>query len=558
MPVQSNDEFVDVVRRSGIVDEERLSRFLSGASVPEGEMTALAEALIREGLLTPWQCERLLDGKWKGFFLGKYKILHPLGAGAMGSVFLAEHKVMRHRVAIKVLARRLISKPTNVARFQREARAAAVINHPNVVRAFDIDQDGENHYLVMEYVEGENLQRLVQLNGPMEPKVAADYVCQIARGLNEAHRNQLVHRDIKPANLLLDRTGLVKVLDLGLARMIDDDVASLTIANDSKLIGTVDYLSPEQARNSHDIDGRADIYSLGCTLYFLLTGSQPFPTGTLTERIIKHQTMRPVDMRKRRPGVPEALVVIVSRMMEKVPARRYATCADVADALTEFIEDRFQIDAPQSHVAAKNSGEDSSIDYDLDASPSSASGSSPASGRSSRGSGGGDFALAETSAPHRSEETRRVENNRPHGQSARAAAARVAVSAAANVSAETSIFDEILNSPASPSSSTSSVFDSLPAAETLLPGGTTAVGSKSRSIVESRPSAATNALLERARQEQNAERNDSGFNYPLWFLVISGAILGFILVGVGFSYLKSFGEKEKPAKVEKNGGFERD
>jgi eukaryotic-like serine/threonine-protein kinase len=176
MSIPTRDELIECVRRSGLVDEERLKRFLNDIATPILDPVELSKAFVDANLLTDWQRERLMEKKWKGFFLGKYKILFPLGAGAMGSVFKAEHRVMRHAVALKVLAKRLVSKPTNVARFEREARAAAVVNHPNVVRAYDIDRDGETHYLVMEYVQGDNLQKVVQTHGPLDPLLAAEYV----------------------------------------------------------------------------------------------------------------------------------------------------------------------------------------------------------------------------------------------------------------------------------------------------------------------------------------------------------------------------------------------
>jgi eukaryotic-like serine/threonine-protein kinase len=337
MALPLREEFIDCLRKSGLIEEDRLNRILGEAAKIQ-DVAALGQSLVDNGTLTEWQRDRLFEKRFKGYYLGKYRLLKPIGAGAMGSVFLGEHKVMHHKVAIKVLAKRLVAKESNVVRFEREARAAAMVNHPNIVRAFDIDRDGETHYLVMEFVEGVNLQKLIEDQGVLLPKVAADYIAQVARGLHEAHKHGMVHRDIKPANLLLDQAGSVKILDLGLARLESDD-SSLTMQNESRLLGTVDYLAPEQAVNSHTIDGRADLYSLGCTLYFLLTGLPPFPSGSLTERILKHQTKRPLDIRKRRPEVPEALVKICNHMMEKQATRRFQTAGEAADALEAFCDD---------------------------------------------------------------------------------------------------------------------------------------------------------------------------------------------------------------------------
>ena len=341
MAVIARDKLLDDLRRSGLLDDERLNRFLEHQET-DAEAEPLIQKMVEAGLLTQWQADGLLAGKWRGFFLGKYKLLQPLGNGAMGTVYLAEHKVMRHRVAIKVLARHLMSTPNIVDRFEREARAAAVIHHPNVVRAFDVDCEGDIHFLVMEYVQGEDLRKVVEKNGPLEPRLAAEYTRQVARGLHEAHRNGMVHRDIKPANLLLDKSGLVKILDLGLARLDDENANSVTVMADVQVLGTVDYLAPEQAVNSHNIDGRADLYSLGCTLYFLLTGVPPFPKGSAAERMLKHQMRRPLDIRKRRPGVPDALVSICTRLMENQPDKRFATAGEAADAIEDFLAGRYQ------------------------------------------------------------------------------------------------------------------------------------------------------------------------------------------------------------------------
>ena len=340
MTTAARDKVLDDLRRSSLLDEERISKFLTEQDSDADGQTLLGK-MVESGLLTQWQADGLLAGKWRGFFLGKYKLLQPLGNGAMGTVYLAEHKVMRHRVAIKVLARHLMTTPNIVDRFEREARAAAVIHHPNVVRAFDVDSEGDIHFLVMEYVQGEDLRKLVEGSGPLDPRLAAEYTRQVANGLHEAHRNGMIHRDIKPANILLDKSGLVKILDLGLARL-EDESASVTLMADTQVLGTVDYLAPEQAVNSHNIDGRADLYSLGCTLYFLLTGVPPFPKGTAAERMLKHQMRRPLDIRKRRPGVPDALVSICSRLMEKQPDKRFATAGEAADALADFLAGRYQ------------------------------------------------------------------------------------------------------------------------------------------------------------------------------------------------------------------------
>ncbi|MGC4004517.1 MAG: protein kinase [Pirellulales bacterium] len=253
------DKFVEVVKRSGLVEDDRLDAVvesLTGQMSGEGADHALklSDRLIADGLLTKWQTDQLLKGKHKGFFLGKYKLLGHLGTGGMSSVYLAEHLLMQRRVAIKVLPQSRVEDTSYLARFRREAQAAAALDHKNIVRAYDIDNEGKHHYIVMEYVEGRDLQNVVKGDGPLDYNRAADYIRQAAEGLQHAHEANLIHRDIKPANLLVDPRGVVKILDMGLARFTDEKTASLTIAHDENVLGTADYLAPEQAKNSHAVD----------------------------------------------------------------------------------------------------------------------------------------------------------------------------------------------------------------------------------------------------------------------------------------------------------------
>jgi eukaryotic-like serine/threonine-protein kinase len=342
MTQSSVTHFLETVERSGLVDRRRLEEVLAALERETGpdvlrDTQVLSSHLTGRGLLTGWQSERLLEGRHRGFFLGKYKLLDHLGTGGMSSVYLAEHLLMRRRVAIKVLPTNRSDDSSRVRRFHREARAVAALDHPNIVRAFDIDQEGDVHFLVMEYIRGRDLKTLVEQDGPLPPRTAAEFVRQAAEGLAHAHRAGLVHRDMKPANLLVDHNALVKVLDLGLASVTNDIDGAITNEFDEKVLGTVDYLAPEQALNSHQVDGRADIYSLGCTLYFALSGRPPFGDGSLAQRIMAHQVREPADIRGARPEVPEALVRICRRMMAKSPGERYQSMEDVAAALAEWL-----------------------------------------------------------------------------------------------------------------------------------------------------------------------------------------------------------------------------
>ncbi len=381
--------FLDLVKRSQLVEKDQLSKFLDkyrkehDGKLPERQ-EALAEAMVDADLITDWQSEKLLAGKHKGFILGKYKLLRHLGKGGMSQVYLAEHIMMRVRRAIKVLPPNRVEDSTYLERFRIEARAAAKLDDPNIVRAYDIDQDGRTHYLVMEYVEGKDLHVLVKEKGPLKFEVAADYIAQVARGLSHAHAMGLVHRDIKPANCLVDNNQVVKLLDMGLARLIDDE-ESLTLDNNENVLGTADYLAPEQAINSHKADKRADIYSLGCTLYFLLTGHPPFPEGSISERLLKHQTDSPPSILKDRPDAPPMLLNICERMMLKNPDERYQSAMDVADRLSEWLEDRGHVvgDLKKKSESDSGFGSDSFRRFANLSNPSSADSGSRIRGKSS-------------------------------------------------------------------------------------------------------------------------------------------------------------------------------
>lgn len=333
-------EFVDLVLKSGVVEENRVRDYLkqlaeSSTGIP-ADPARLAGLMVHDGLLTYFQAEQILQGKYKRFTIGKYKVLEKLGSGGMGQVFLCEHMLMRRRVAIKVLPTTKAQDPAGLERFYREARAIAAVDHPNLVRAYDIDQAENLHFLVMEYVDGVSLQELVKKIGPLPVLRACHYIYGAAVGLQHVHQIGLVHRDIKPGNILVDRHGMVKILDLGLARFFHD-TDELTKKYDENILGTADYLSPEQAVDSHTVDIRADIYSLGATFYYLLTGQPPFPEGTVTQKLIWHQTREPKPISTFRSDVPPEIIAIVDRMMKKDPAQRYQTPAELMQELAPWV-----------------------------------------------------------------------------------------------------------------------------------------------------------------------------------------------------------------------------
>jgi serine/threonine-protein kinase len=357
------DKVFELIERSQLVTPEAFQAHVASlrsladeSSSASSENQALLEDPIEicksfetAGLLTRWQSEKILQGKYKGFFLGKHKLLGHIGSGGMSSVYLAEHIVMKHLRAVKVLPKSKLGKTSYLERFQREAKAIASLNHPNIVRAYDIDNEKDTHYIVMEYVEGVDLQVLVQKHGPLPYAIVADYIAQAAHGLQHAHDSGLIHRDVKPANLLINKDGVIKVLDLGLALFQDQSDASLTMEYNDKVLGTADYLAPEQALNSHTVDNRADIYGLGCTMYFLLTGHPPFPDGSIASRIVKHQNVMPPDIRVDRPDCPGELDGICVKMMQKDPKFRYPDCKTVAEVLENWLK-KYQAEHPSISI----------------------------------------------------------------------------------------------------------------------------------------------------------------------------------------------------------------
>ena len=339
------DSFVAGVRQSRLVPPDQLDAALrryASAGFHTVDAETIARALVDGGAITQWQADKLLQGRFKGFILGRYKLQKLLGRGEMSSIYLAEHAMMKRTCAIKVLPANKVKDTSYLGRFHREAQAVASLDHPNIVRAYDVDKESEAgtdiHFLVMEYVDGVDLERLHSEQGDFDIITAADYIRQAAEGLSHAHENGLIHRDIKPGNLLVDKKGTVKLLDLGLARFFkDNEEESLTIKHDEKVLGTADYLAPEQAVDSHAVDERADIYSLGCTFYFSLVGHPPFIDGTLVQRLLAHQTKAPPPVRRQRPEIPESLARIVEKMMHKRKEDRYQTAREVADALGRWL-----------------------------------------------------------------------------------------------------------------------------------------------------------------------------------------------------------------------------
>ena len=336
VPTVASD-FLAVVRKSGLIEERKLLEVFPNPEAVPQDPQKTAAILMRSGLLTQLQAKQLLVGKFRGFMLGTYKLLEPIGKGGMGTVFLAEHTSLKRKVAVKVLPVDKARDKLTLERFNREARAAAALDHSNIVRLHDISQGNGVHFIVMEYIEGNDLQGLMAKTGPLHFAQAAHYVAMAAAGLQHAHEKGFVHRDIKPGNLMLTKDGTIKILDMGLARSFTDENDNLTaqLGDASDVAGTADYISPEQAMQGK-VDERSDIYSLGATLFALVTGHPPF-RGSTVQKLMQHQMAEPPRLSKLKGMVPPALSEVVAKMLQKKPADRYQCAADVIDALSPWL-----------------------------------------------------------------------------------------------------------------------------------------------------------------------------------------------------------------------------
>lgn len=340
MAIETVADMVDVLRGNRLLQPDQLDE-LNGLLDRHPDARSLAKYLVQRSWLTVYQLNLIFQGQGENLTQGPYRILDRLGSGGVSQVFKAWHTRKNCVVALKVIRPEMLTNAEAVGRFQREMRALSQSAHPNIVKAFDINLVGDKHYFAMEYVEGTDLGKQVQFAGPLPVARACDYIRQAALGLQHAHERGLVHRDIKPANLLLNVAGtVVKILDLGLSRLSQSsgkqEVVVRELTAEGVLIGTPDYLAPEQAKNARTVDIRADIYSLGCTFYYLLTGQPPFPVGTLMQKLFKHQQEEPPTGEQIRPDLPPDVVAIFRKMMAKKPENRYQTPAEVAEAVAPF------------------------------------------------------------------------------------------------------------------------------------------------------------------------------------------------------------------------------
>lgn len=337
MPLGTVSEFVDALRTSKLLKAAQLDELVRILQPRHSDTPGLAKDLVRRGWLTVYQANQLFQAQGQQLILGPYQITDYLGKGGVSQVFKAWHTGRNCVVALKVINAELLEKPEAVARFQREMHIVTQLSHPNIVQAFDDTPIGVTHFYAMEFIQGTDLNKLVQLNGPLAIEQAADVVRQVARGLEHAHEKGLVHRDIKPANVVrIADSNLVKILDMGLTRLRSNPGGAEVLTVQGAMMGSPDFVSPEQARDARSVDHRADLYSLGCTFYYLLTGKVPFAGSSVLEKIGKHLHAPVPEVKAARPDVPPALSALTAKLMAKKADERFQTAAEVAAAVEPF------------------------------------------------------------------------------------------------------------------------------------------------------------------------------------------------------------------------------
>jgi eukaryotic-like serine/threonine-protein kinase len=325
---------------SGLMDAQGLTACWDAITLAKREDPAhidrrLARQAVQLKALTLWQAQQLLAGRTSGYKVDRYVLLDLIGQGGMGRVYLARDTRLNRRVALKILSPERVSNPRAIARFQREARVGAQLQHENLVRIYDFGESNGRYFLVMEYIEGKTIGTLISEHGQIPPAIAVPLVRQVALGLEHAHLKGLIHRDVNPYNVLVTRDGTAKLADLGLAIDLSEEDH---VTREGATVGTFDYVAPEQARHSHSADIRSDIYSLGCTIYHMCAGQVPFPSPSLPEKLFSHQALEPIRLDQVVPGFPEGLAAIVHRMMRKSPDERFATPMEVVQVLEPYAE----------------------------------------------------------------------------------------------------------------------------------------------------------------------------------------------------------------------------
>jgi serine/threonine protein kinase len=336
----SLETFVSALIESGLYSQAEVDDMLRALPVdrPPQDGRQFADELVRENKLTPYQAEQIAAGHGSSLVLGAYVILDRIAHGGMGVVYRAQHRRMKRVVALKVLAPQVTETPQAHRRFHREVEAAAKLSHPNIVIAYDAGEAQGQHFLVMEYVDGVDLASYVKQHGPLPFCAASRIVLQAAHGLDAAHQHGVVHRDVKPNNLLLTRSGIVKILDMGLALLDSESAQHDDLTGVGQIVGTVDYMAPEQARSTRHADQRADIYGLGATLWYLLTGRAMHPGETVVERLLAHQTEPIPQLGDFGAIAPAEFQAVFAKMVAKRPEERYETMRQVIAAVEKYQE----------------------------------------------------------------------------------------------------------------------------------------------------------------------------------------------------------------------------
>ncbi len=332
----SVEMFLKSILRSGVLGRDELRQALRTVPSDQREdAEALADHLVDTGKLSRFQASKLLRGMAVGLVLGPFHVLAPIGKGGMGTVYLARDSRSQALVALKVLPpKRARAEQRLLARFRREMEMCQRVAHPHVAWTYEVGLCQGVYYIAMEYIPGKNLYRLVSEEGPLQVRRAARLFGEVATALDHAHNQGLIHRDLKPSNIIITPHDHAKVLDLGLAIVQGEVPAEReVIGGRGYVVGTMDYIAPEQAEDAAKVDPRSDIYSLGCTLYFALTGQPPFPGGTAVEKIHRHRGEDPVPVPQLNPAVPPAFIGLLRKMMAKDPAQRIANAAEVQERL---------------------------------------------------------------------------------------------------------------------------------------------------------------------------------------------------------------------------------
>lgn len=334
------DHFLRTVLRSGVLTRAQLQDSIRKAA-PEQRQSAetLAEHLVATGDLSRFQAGKLLRGMAGGLVLGHYQVLAPLGRGGMGTVYLARDDRSEMLIALKVLPpKRAREEQRLLARFRREMEMCQRVSHPHLAYAYEVGLCQGVYYIALEYIPGKSLYRLVSEEGPLEVARAARLFSEVASALDHAHHQGLIHRDMKPSNIMITPHDHAKVLDLGLALVQGEaPVEREIIGGEGYVVGTMDYIAPEQSENAYKVEPRSDIYAMGCTLYFALTGQPPFPGGTAVEKIHRHRTADPQPIPQLNQSVPPAFIGIVRKMMAKNPEQRFQSAAEVQEKLQPWV-----------------------------------------------------------------------------------------------------------------------------------------------------------------------------------------------------------------------------